>query len=220
MTASILSVNVGRARPLDTGRNKPETTGIGKEPQDGPVEVRPPGPRSGGLGSGLVGDFIGDSRHHGGDEQAVYAVSREDLDHWSQHLDRTLEPGTFGENLTTVGVDVNEAVLGERWRIGDSVELVVTGPRIPCQTFQAWLGVRGWVKTFTLAARPGVYFRVAAAGQIRAGDPITVLRRPGHGVTVATAFRAMTTARELVPDLAAAGADLSSELRSLVDKAG
>lgn len=220
VTASIVSVNIGRSRPLDVGRNYPDTSGIGKEPQAGAVGIRPPGPRRGGLGSGLVGDFIGDSRHHGGDEQAVYAVGQEDLDHWSRHLDRELTPGMFGENLTTAGIDVNEALLGERWRVGDGAELVVTGPRIPCRTFQVWLGVRGWVKTYTAAGRPGAYLRVAAAGQVRAGDAITVLRRPDHDVTVAMAFRAMTTERELIPHLATAEPHLSDELRTVLAKAG
>lgn len=220
VTASIVSVNIGRPRPLSSGRGKPETTGIGKEPQDGPVAVRAPGPRRGGLGSGLVGDFIGDGRHHGGDDQAVYVVGREDLDRWSQRLERTLTPGMFGENLTTDGIDVNEARLGERWRIGDQVELAVCGPRIPCQTFQAWMGVRGWVKSFTLDARPGVYLKVVSPGEVAAGDRLTVVHRPDHDVTVAMAFRAMTTDRDLVPRLAAAGDDLSAELRSLLASTG
>lgn len=219
MTASLLSVNIGRAHTQPGARGKPETTGIGKQPQTGPVRVRPPGPRRGGLGSGLEGDFIGDSQHHGGDDQAVYAVGREDLDRWVQRFERYLEPGTFGENLTTVGIDVNEALVGERWRVGDTVELVVTGPRIPCQTFQRWMDVPGWVKTYTADARPGAYLRVAVAGEIRAGDPITVLHRPTHEVTVSLAFRAMTTQRDLVETVATAGDDLSAELRDLVDRA-
>ena len=219
VTARLLSVNIGRAHTQRGVRGKPETTGIGKLPQTGPVRVRPPGPRQGGLGSGLEGDFIGDGKHHGGDDQAVYAVGREDLDRWVERLERHVDPGTFGENLTTVGIDVNEARVGERWRVGDTVELVVTGPRIPCQTFQTWMDVPGWVKTYTADARPGAYLRVAVAGEIRAGDPITVLHRPAHEVTVSLAFRAMTTQRDLVATVATAGADLSDELRELVSRA-
>ena len=35
------------------------------------VAVRAPGPMHGGLGSGLVGDTIGNPKVHGGDDQAV-----------------------------------------------------------------------------------------------------------------------------------------------------
>ena len=41
-------------------------------------------------------------------------------DWWEARLDRVLPGGIFGENLTTLGVDVNGAVIGETWLIGDS----------------------------------------------------------------------------------------------------
>ena len=150
---------------------KTEATGIAKQPQSGPVEVRAPGPKAGGLGSGLVGDFIGDTRHHGGDDQAVYAFAREDLDRWEQRLDRELPNGFFGENLTTSGLDVAEARVGERWRVGEEVVLQVTSPRIPCSTFRGWVDERGWLKTFTADARPGAYLAVITPGRVYAGDP-------------------------------------------------
>ena len=37
-------------------------------------------------------------------------------------------PAMFGENLTTAGLDVNEAVLGEHWRIGTALLSPVRGP--------------------------------------------------------------------------------------------
>lgn len=135
------SVNLGRPRP--NPHKSAESTGIGKLPVAGPVEVRDPGPKRGGLGSGLVGDFIGDRQHHGGNEQAVYAFQREDLDRWKERLGRELPNGFFGENLTTSGIDVNEARVGERWRVGAEVELAVTAPRIPCSTFRGWVGEKG-----------------------------------------------------------------------------
>ena len=113
--SELVSVNVGRAR--ETAHSDVGVTGIDKRPAEGPVTVRAPGPRGAG-GSGLVGDAVCDLRFHGGDDQAVYAYAREDLDWWSARLGRTLPNGTFGDNLTTRGVDVTGAVIGERWRIG------------------------------------------------------------------------------------------------------
>ncbi|PWI43722.1 MOSC domain-containing protein [Streptomyces sp. ICBB 8177] len=182
----LLSVNVGV--PRSNPWKKLALTGIDKRPVDGPVAVHAPGPK--GTGEvGLAGDRAYDVKHHGGTDQAVYAYGREDLDDWEKELGRTLANGTFGENLTTEGLDVNAALIGERWRVG-GVVLEVTGPRVPCVTFQGWLGEPKWMKRFTLAARPGAYLRVIEPGEIRAGDAIEVVRRPEHGgESVAAAFR-------------------------------
>jgi MOSC domain-containing protein YiiM len=209
--ARLDSVNLGRPRP--NPHKEVGWTGIGKQPTLEPVEVRAPGPKTVGLGSGLVGDFIGDGKHHGGDGQAVYAFQREDLDEWEQRLGRELPNGFFGENLTTVGLEVNAALLGEWWRIGGEVVLQVTTPRIPCSTFRGWMGEKGWARTFTAAGRPGAYLSVITAGTIMVGDAIEVVRRPDHGVTISMAFRAATTERALLPRLLEAGDDLDPELR-------
>lgn len=213
------SVNIGRAEPNPF--TEIDSTGINKLPQAGRVEVRAPGPRAEGFGSGLVGDFVGDRRNHGGDHKAVYAFQREDLDAWSDRLDRELPNGFFGENLTTTGVDINASVLGEIWRVGET-ELRVTTPRFPCNTFRGWVGEKGWLRLFTLDARPGVYFEVLTPGTIGAGDAITVLHRPDHDVTISLVYRAMTTDRDLLPNLLAAGDDLPRGIRATVasDRAG
>lgn len=208
------SVNVGAPRPNPYKDTR--ATGIDKHPQDGPVEVRSPGPKTTGLGSGLVGDFIGDAKHHGGDEQALYAFAREDLDDWETRLERPLSNGFFGENLTTTGLDVNDARMGERWRIGDDVVLEVTSPRIPCSTFRGWINEEGWVKTFTREARPGAYLKILTPGTVRAGDEIEVIHRPDHDVTVSLVFRALTTERALLPRLLEAGDDLVDEIKQSV----
>lgn len=209
--ATIDSVNVGTAEPNPDKSGL--TTGIGKRPVAGPVAVRDPGAKTSGLGSGLVGDHIGDGEHHGGNDQAVYAFAREDLDGWERHLGRSVPNGYFGENLTTRGLDVNEARIGERWRIGAELVLQVTSPRIPCNTFRGQVGERGWLKTFTAAARPGAYLRVVVPGPVAAGDAIEVIHRPEHDVTVALVFRALTLEAERLGELAAAGDDLDDDTR-------
>ena len=211
--AQVRSVNIASAQPNPVAARD---TGINKVPQSDPVEVRAPGPR--GFGSGLVGDFIGDGRHHGGDMQAVYSYTREDLDTWEERLGRELTDGFFGENLTTEGYDVNEARLGEVWQIGATVQLKVTSPRLPCNTFRGWVDEKGWLRTFTLAARPGAYLSVVVPGLIRAGDELTVLHRPDHDVTISLAYRALTTERELLPGLLAAGDDLDEETRAAIEQ--
>jgi MOSC domain-containing protein YiiM len=203
--AKVLTVNLAHPRP---NSDKPlVTTGIDKRPADDAVEVRAPGAMHGGLGSGLVGDAIGDSHVHGGDDQAVYAYAREDLDTWQVELERDLGNGMFGENITTAGLDVTGACVGERWQVGsDGPLLEVSAPRIPCRTFAAWLGIQGWIKTFTSAAVPGAYLRVITPGMMRAGDQIVVVDKPDHGVTVGLVFRALTLEPELLPRLLEADA--------------
>ncbi|MDP9683593.1 MULTISPECIES: MOSC domain-containing protein [Streptomyces] len=198
----LLSVNLGRPATVPYTDHPRGITGIDKRPADGPVRIAAPGPDG---ASGVAGDTVCDTRHHGGEHQAVYAVAREDLDDWERELGRPLRAGVFGENLTTVGLDVSGALIGEHWRIGGGPLLEVTSGRIPCRTFQGHLGEKQWVRRFTRAAAPGAYLRVIEPGEVRAGDPVEVVHRPGHEVTVALQFRAVTTERALLPRLLAAG---------------
>jgi MOSC domain-containing protein YiiM len=182
----IRTVNVGKSETNPAKRVG--VTGIGKRPVDGPIEVRPPGPKTTGLHSGVIGDFVGDVEHHGGDDQAVYAYAKEDYAWWEAELGRELPNGIFGENLTTEGIDLVGAVLGEHWRFPSGVVLQPTFGRIPCATFQHRMGEPRWVKRFAQVNRTGAYLRILTPGAIQAGDRVEVTERPGHGVTVAEAF--------------------------------
>ena len=207
----MLTVNSAYVEPGGTA----PTTGIDKRPTGGAVSVRAPGPMRGGLGSGVVGDVIGNRKLHGGDDQAVYAYAREDLDAWAVRLSRDLTNGMFGENITTAGIDVTGAVIGERWRIGsDGLLLEVTRPRTPCKTFAKRLGIAGWTRTFTHGGTPGAYLRVLTPGSIRGGDSIEVVERPGHGVTIGLVYRALMLEPELLPAVLDADA-LADEVKEL-----
>ena len=204
MSAVILSVNV--AVPMRSTAKSVGITGINKRPVDHPVQVRAPGPKTTGLHSGLVGDQIFDVAHHGGDGQAVYAYAREDYDWWERELGRFLPSGLFGENLTTSGLDVNGAVIGERWHIGATLVLSPTFGRIPCATFQSRMEEPRWVKRFARENRTGAYLSVVEPGPVQAGDTVTVTDRPSHGVTIAEAFHAYMVDKIELQDLLAARA--------------
>lgn len=206
----LLSVNLGRFKAVEYTDAPSGGTGIDKQPAEGAVRVAAPGAK-GVAGSGVAGDEVCDLRHHGGNDQAVYAYAREDLDAWERLLGHPLANGSFGENLTTYGLDVSGAKIGERWRVGPDLLLEVTSGRIPCQTFQGHLGETKWVRRFTRQGAPGAYLRVIEPGEIRGGDPIEVVHRPGHDITVALQFRAVTTERTLLPGLLAAGDALHPE---------
>jgi MOSC domain-containing protein YiiM len=177
-------------------------SGIDKSPVDGPVRL---------TESGVDGDTICDVAHHGGPDQAVYAYSTDDLAWWSAELRRPVV--TVGQNLTLSDIDCSGAVIGERWRVGEAV-LVVRGPRIPCRVFAGFLDVPDMIKRFTAARRPGCYLAVERAGEVRAGDAVTVLTRPAHGVTVIDLMTAMTGDRSSLPRLRRAEADLGARGRA------
>jgi MOSC domain-containing protein YiiM len=179
--ATLLSINVVH-QILDDPGGTPGRTAIDKRPVQGPVFV---------ANRGVEGDAQMASRVHGRPWQAVYAYADEDLEWWRGELQRDLHPGNFGENLTTRGLDVTNALIGERWQIGagdDAVVLEVTAPRLPCQTFKSFIREDRWVRRFTEHGAPGAYLRVVKTGQIRSGDPIEVMSRPDHGVRIADVF--------------------------------
>jgi MOSC domain-containing protein YiiM len=212
--ALLQSLNVGTPRP--TKHSDIRRTAIDKRPVEHAVDVSVPAAKGVG-GSGIAGDAVCDKRHHGGPDQAIYAYAREDLDDWATDLGRDLPSGSFGENMTTEGMDVSGARIGERWRVGEQVVLEVSTPRIPCRTFAGFVGEPRWVRRFTERATPGTYLRVIEPGQIRSGDSISVIYRPDHDVTVELTFRAMTTAPELLPLLLAADA-LPAEAKAMAAK--
>lgn len=188
--ARVISVNCGREADLLID-GKTARSAINKRPVGHEVAV--------GL-LGLDGDEQADKEHHGGLEQALYVYAREDLDWWTEQLGRELPDAMFGENITTAGIDVSAALIGETWRVGTAI-VQVTGPRIPCVTFKSWLDEPRWVKRFAAAGRPGAYLRVLAEGSVRAGDDLTVLSRPDQPVTVAESMRAYYGDQEIMSRL-------------------
>jgi MOSC domain-containing protein YiiM len=201
----LLTVNVVEKLipgPKDTG-----LTAIDKRPQDGRVPV-------GELG--LRGDSVCDTKNHGGPDQALYAYAAEDSAWWAGQLGREIPPGLFGENLVTEGLDITNALIGEVWRLGAEVEVMVRAPRIPCVTFQHRMEIRGWIKRFHQEGRPGAYLKVLKTGSLGAGDAIEVVHRPEHEVTVGVMFAAQDSAK--MKTMLAADVDLVDELREQAER--
>lgn len=149
-------------------------TAIDKRPVDGPVDV---------TWLGLAGDRQVDSSH-GGVDKAVYAYSDEDADWWADELGREIAPGLFGENLRTHGLATSTAVIGERWSAGTAL-FEVRMPRTPCANLSLRMGLEEFHIRFNNTGRVGALLRVLQPGVIRAGDTVSVVDRPGHGVRVA-----------------------------------
>src|SRR5215475_5935743 len=175
---TVLSVNVGTAREFEYN-GRPAKSAIWKSPAVGRIAAR---------GVNLAGDDQADRQAHGGPDKAVYAYAIEDARWWEQEIRRALAAGEFGENLTTEGIDPNQALVGERWQIGTTV-LEVSEPRIPCWRLGVRMNDKMFPRRFTAALRPGPYLRIVVAGDVGAGDEIRVIEKPDHGLTVRDVFR-------------------------------
>lgn len=180
---------------------------IDKRAHDGRVLVGP---------EGLSTDHVCDTKHHGGLDQAVYVYDDAEARRWAEELGRDLPYGWFGENLRVSGLPVTDALVGERWEIGDDGLVVETTiPRIPCTTFAAWAGEPRWIKRFMDRADVGAYLRVLHSGTVGAGDTIRVMHRPGHGVRV----RHLITGTDAdALQLLLAGTDLAPKVRREASK--
>ena len=189
---TVLSVNVGRAREFDYN-GRPAKSAIWKSPVAGRIAAR---------GVNLEGDDQADRKAHGGPDKSVYAYAIEDVRWWEEKLGRSLQYGEFGENLTTEGIAVNDALVGERWGIGTAV-FEVSEPRIPCWRLGVRMNDQGFVRRFTEALRPGTYLRIIVEGAVGAGDEIRILERPDHDMTIRDIFRIYTRDRGEVERLLA-----------------
>jgi MOSC domain-containing protein YiiM len=175
----LLSVNIGREQSLPGRSGKPGQTGIFKHAVDGPVQVN---------ALGLPDDFIADTKHHGGPDQAIYVYGWPDYEWWARELGREMEPGLFGENLTIEGLESAAFDIGDRLLVGPVV-LEVTAPRIPCVTLTQIMGIPDFAKRFRFAERPGLYCRVICAGSLQAGDEVRLEKYAGETISILASMR-------------------------------
>jgi MOSC domain-containing protein YiiM len=204
--ARLLTVNVVH----EILRGPSRYTAIDKRPVAGAVTV-------GELG--LAGDRQCDTRNHGGPDKALYVYASEDAAWWAEELGRDIPPGLFGENLTTSGLDVTGALIGEHWRIGhrsSGVLVEVRMPRTPCANLSARMGLPRFHRRFAEVGCPGAYLKVLTAGSVAADAPIAVEHRPGHGITVGDVARDPTP--EQMRRLLESEVDLAEPMRHLAER--
>src|SRR5262245_30748096 len=182
--ARVLSVNVGSIREFEYN-GRPDKSGIRKSPVAVRIAAR---------AGNLAGDDQADRKRHGRPDKVIDAFAAEDARWWEQEIGRPLGYGEFGENLTTEGIEVNDARIGERWAIGTTV-LEVSEPRIPCWRLGVRMNDKMFPRRFTEALRPGAYLRMIVEGDVGAGDEIQVVERPDHDLTIRDVFRIYTSDR-------------------------
>ena len=179
MCLSVVSVNVGTPREARLGRHRPH---LDRQAAGGRSGARRAGSGSRATRSPTPGTTAASTRRSTRSPARTWTAGR-------ASSARTIRDGQFGENLTTAGIDVNEAEVGERWRIGTAL-LEVASVRIPCNDFKSWMGRcgydnRAWVQAVH-RARPARALPAGARGGHAAGRRRDRRRctGPGHGVTV------------------------------------
>jgi len=206
-TGKVLAINIASQSKAQNWTESGNRTGIDKQSVAGLILFG---------NDGVAGDNVVDRKHHGGYDKAVYAYASEDAQWWEAKIVRKITSGMFGENLTTLGIDVSGAVIGERWKIGDLI-LEVSEPRIPCRVFAGFWDRPNLIKEFTDANRPGAYLRIIEEAMIESGNSIQVISRPDHDITIADIFAAKSGAREKISAIASVQ-ELSSEYRDWAQK--
>lgn len=174
----LISINIGQEQTL-ARPGKTEQTGIFKTAVSGSAHISQ---------DGLPGDFIGDSKNHGGPDQAIYVYGGQDYEWWAAELGRELAPGTFGENLTIAGLACADFAVGDILQIGE-VTLQVTAPRIPCGTLAGRMEDPQFAKRFRHSERPGFYCRVLREGQVQAGQDVSLERYSGERISILEMMR-------------------------------
>lgn len=177
-SARVLSVNVGGAREFEY-HGRPARSAIWKSPVTGRLAAR---------GVNLAGDDQADREVHGGPDKAIYAYAIEDTRWWESQIGRALTYGEFGENLTTQGIELNQALVGERWQIG-TVMVEVSEPRVPCWRLAVRMNDPLFPRRFSEALRPGTYLRIVEEGELGAGDEVRLVSKPDHTLTIRDVFR-------------------------------
>lgn len=175
----VVSVNVGLPREI-VWKGTPVTTGIFKEPVEGPVAIEV---------LNLAGDRQADLTVHGGLEKAVYAYPSEHYEYWQRELPEVaFSWGHFGENLTSQGLLESDLCIGDRLRVGSAV-LVVTQPRMPCYKLALRFERDDMIQRFLASGRSGFYFSVLQPGEVHAGAEVEVLSRDPSRVAVTDIVR-------------------------------
>lgn len=194
-TFKVMSINVGKPREV-AYQNKFISTAIWKTATQHPVML---------TSTNLVGDGQADLEHHGGTDMAVLIYSYDHYNYWEQQLNRKLEYGSFGENVTVVGLTEHDVCIGDTFQWGEAI-VQISQPRYPCYK----LGIRHEApELFQLVldtGYTGYYVRVLQPGLVSKEAGLHRLQRHPLGISIAAvseAFINKSTSTEIIRSLIA-----------------
>lgn len=138
---------------------------------------------------GVEGDRQQHDTVHGGPHRAVALLGIEAIER-VQADGHPIEPGSVGENLTTVGIELASLPIGTRLAVGDELLLEISSPANPCNLIGGSFrgGKSGRISVLTHPADTRMYARTLVEGAVRPGDSIRVLspardtRAASHGL--------------------------------------
>jgi len=175
----VLSTNIGAERTI-VWKNQSYNTGIFKEPVNTPIFLD---------NRGVRGDHINNLKAHGGLDKACYGYGENHYDYWKglyPDLDWTF--GMFGENLTISDVDESEILIGDIYKLGESI-IQVSQPRQPCNKFAIKFGSTDLIKQFIDYDHPGIYLRVIQAGNVQVDDEFKLDLRNDKALSLQKIFQ-------------------------------
>lgn len=130
---------------------------------------------------GLEGDAQADVKVHGGVDKAVHLYPFEHYSKWRDFFrgpyTQFMNPGSFGENLSTLGLTEGNVCIGDILSIG-TVVLEVTQTRQPCWKVSEQFGTPDLANQMQQTMRTGFYCRVLQPGRIASGHSIELSQRP------------------------------------------
>jgi MOSC domain-containing protein YiiM len=129
------------------------------------------GQKKHGVGACLVreGHGVEGDAHAGMEIRQVSLLASESIDK-IRALGIDVGPGDFAENLTTIGLILHTLPLGTRFKVGGVVLLEVTQIGKVCHDRCAIFKTVG----DCVMPREGIFARVIAGGEVKAGDPIEI----------------------------------------------
>lgn len=179
-SAQIVSINVGKPQPLLYEGGEVQS-GIVKQETSGPLYL---------TKLNFEGDGQADLKYHGGPDKAVCVYSWEHYPYWVEKMNRQLGHAAFGENLTVAGMLEPDVCIGDIYQLGEAV-VQVTQPRQPCHKLAKLYHLKElpvWVQD---SGYTGFYFRVLEEGLVTKEEPIRLLERNRHEISVQFANQIM-----------------------------
>jgi MOSC domain-containing protein YiiM len=123
------------------------------------------------AGWGLVGDSHAGPPHPG--RWQISLLAWESVEQLNERQGLHAVPGSFAENLTTMGLDSSRLRVGDRLKIGDGVVLEVEQLGKPPEIAHTYR-----FEGTSLLPAEGVFCSVVVGGTVAVGDEIVVLPRP------------------------------------------